>query len=302
MHDDGVQRDRVDDAVGADDLDHERLPRGVVDRQHRRRAPAPARAPSTAARRPSPPGEQRQRRHHQRQLRDGQQRAASDSRSASRPPQAPNSRIGRNCRPAVRPTEHAGAGQLDHQPHLADDLHPVAGDRDHLAAEVLAVVRDLERGERARERRRSLGALLEHPLEDAGGAVQRGEVLGAQPVQPLEPDRRPCARATAASSASPGGASRRPGSSGGRRDRRCARSAPPPPAARARAWRSGAGCFSRAASSDGVSGPWQSIVLSAAPWVGLRSPPACLAHAPREPGDHRAQAMGEIGGGDGLHR
>ena len=26
-------------------------------------------------------------------------------RSASRPPQAPKSRIGRNCRPAVRPTE-----------------------------------------------------------------------------------------------------------------------------------------------------------------------------------------------------
>jgi len=27
-----------------------------------------------------------------------------------------------------------------------------------------------------------------------------------------------------------------------------------------------------------------------------------LAHAPRKPGDHRAQAMCEIGRGDGLHR
>ena len=32
---------------------------------------------------------------------------------------------------------------------------------------------------------------------------------------------------------------------------------------------------SRAASSDGVSGPWHEIVASAAPWVGLNSPPAC---------------------------
>ena len=32
--------------------------------------------------------------------------------------------------------------------------------------------------------------------------------------------------------------------------------------------------FSRVASSEGVSGPWQAIVASAALWVGLRSPPA----------------------------
>ena len=46
--------------------------------------------------------------------------------------------------------------------------------------------------------------------------------------------------------------------------------------------------FSRAASSDGVSGPWQEIVASAAPWVGLRAPPrpagACAARAGRSPG------------------
>ena len=53
VHDDAVQGDRVHDAVGADDLDHERLPRRVVDRERPSRAPAPAPAPSTARPRPS---------------------------------------------------------------------------------------------------------------------------------------------------------------------------------------------------------------------------------------------------------
>ena len=47
----------------------------------------------------------------------------------------------------------ARAGELHDQPHLGDDLHPVAGDRDDLAGEVPAVVRDREGGEGAPEAR-----------------------------------------------------------------------------------------------------------------------------------------------------
>ena len=113
-----------------DDLDHERLPRGVVDRDARTRARAPARAPSTAARRPSRPARTASAPEPSATAACRSAARRFGSRSASRPPQAPNSRIGRNCSPAVRPTDDAGAGELHHQPHLADDLHPVAGDRD----------------------------------------------------------------------------------------------------------------------------------------------------------------------------
>ena len=185
--------------------------------------------------------EQRQRRDHQRQLRVGQQRAASDRRSASSPPQAPNSRIGRNCRPAVSPTDDAGPGQLHHQPHLADDLHPVAGDRD-------------------RPGRRSSGGSWERCSEEKVRASGGAHSAPSSSIRSRMPAARSsAARSSAAQAVEPlsevgvlavahggqqrvagvgGGDQRR---SGGRRDRRCARPGPPPPAARARASRSAAG-------------------------------------------------------------
>ncbi len=185
-----------------DDLDHERLPRRVVERQHRA-------------------ADQHQREHHprldQRRVSVSANSVSAgtaidscvivssvrfDIRSASRPPQAPNSRIGRNCSPAVSPTDDAGAGQLHHQPHLADDLHPVAGDRDHLAGEVPAVVGNPERGERPRAITRR------PPRASARGfrrrdRARRGPRGSGGPV--AEPDTRPCDRGRRRAARGPAG-------------------------------------------------------------------------------------------------
>ena len=71
------------------------------------------------------------------------------TRSASRPPQAPNSEHRQELQRGGQADGDAGAGELHDQPHLGDDLHPVAGDRDDLAGEVPAVVRDAKGGEGA---------------------------------------------------------------------------------------------------------------------------------------------------------
>ena len=56
------------------------------------------------------------------------------------------------------------AREGQHQPHLGDDLHPVAADRDQLAGEPAPVVRDLKRADRASEGGCSTGtALRAHP-------------------------------------------------------------------------------------------------------------------------------------------
>ena len=71
----------------------------------------------------------------------------------------------------------AGAGEAEDQPELGDDLHPVAGQRDDLPAEVEAVVGDLRVRRRTCAGRRSTALLLEHPLEDLRGALERGHVV-----------------------------------------------------------------------------------------------------------------------------
>ena len=58
---------------------------------------------------------------------------------------------------------------------------------------------------------------------------------------------------------------------------------------------------SRAASSLGVSGPWRSIVASAAPCDGLSSSAGLLAQAPRGARDDEAQPDGEVGLRSGSH-
>ena len=58
---------------------------------------------------------------------------------------------------------------------------------------------------------------------------------------------------------------------------------------------------SRSASSDGVSGPWRSIVASAAVWDGLSSGARLLAQPARHARDVQAQAGGEVGEGSGTH-
>ena len=75
----------------------------------------------------------------------------------------------------------AAAGELHDQPHLGDDLHPVARDRDDLAGEVAPVVRDAQRGERAVERRR-------HSSMPSSSAAARSSVArsaGGERVEPL---------------------------------------------------------------------------------------------------------------------
>ena len=125
-------------------------------------------------------------------------------RSASTPPIAPNTRIGRNCSAAVRPTAVPVPGELHDQPHLGDGLHPVAGQRDHLAGEVAPVVGDAQGEEGAVQGGgHLLAALLEHPLEDRGGAVQRLAVGGRPARRCAGRGRRPCGRAAASSSARP---------------------------------------------------------------------------------------------------
>ncbi len=148
---------------------------------------------------------------------------------------------------------------------------------------------------------RDVASLAEHPLEDARGAVERGEFVRGQVLQARGEEgvlvlahRR--SRALAGRAVVASRLERRSAGSG-------VRSIRPASSSRART-RVAVGRWmrSRVASSDGVSGPWQSIVASAAPWVRAEISARRLAHAPREPGQHRAQAMCEVGGGDSLHR
>ena len=72
------------------------------------------------------------------------------NRSATSPPYADSSSIGRNCRAVVMPIATPGAaGQLEHQPVLGDPLHPGADVGDEGAGHVDAEVGDGEGGEHA---------------------------------------------------------------------------------------------------------------------------------------------------------
>ena len=203
---------------GPDDLDHERLPRRVVQRQHRAAHQHQRQAPSTARRSP---------------LSDSPNSVSAGTAIdscvivSSVPLRHP---VGEQAAPGAEqqdreelqaggePDRDAGAGQLHHQPHLADDLHPVAGDRDHLAGEVPAVVRERCSEENVRATR-SLAVLLEHRARGfrRRGRARRGPRGSGGPA--AGPGKRPCDRARRRA------ARARPASSTTRLERRSAGSA-----------------------------------------------------------------------------
>ena len=78
--------------------------------------------------------------------------------SATRPPQAPTRRIGQELKGGGDADGERRARQREDQPHLGDDLHPVARDRDELSAEPPAVVRDLEGADCSLQRGRHEGS------------------------------------------------------------------------------------------------------------------------------------------------
>ncbi len=146
MDENAVEADGVEDAVGADDLDHERLPRRVVDGEdeaaegdHDEDHPSRGRA----ARREH---EQQQRGDHHSRLGDHQQLALVEA-VGQRAAEGAEQEDAGELQGGGDPDGDPGAGQRQDQPELGDDLHPVAGQRDDLPAEVEAVVADLERGE-----------------------------------------------------------------------------------------------------------------------------------------------------------
>ena len=147
VDDHAVQADDVHDPVRADDLDHEALPGRVVDRvrgaaQEDEGEDHPRLDDARDGER-----EERQRRHRHRRLRDQQEpplREPVGQQPAPGADQQERQELQRRGEADV----DARSGQGEDQPHLRDDLHPVPGQGDDLAAEEAAVVRDLERGER----------------------------------------------------------------------------------------------------------------------------------------------------------
>ncbi len=88
----------------------------------------------------------------------------------------------------------AGAGQLHDEPHLGDDLHPVADQRDDLAGEVAPVVGDLERGQRAAECERQERPSSCSSMRSSRTAArsQRRAVLGGAARAGARRGRRSC--------------------------------------------------------------------------------------------------------------
>ena len=126
-----------------DELDDERLARRVVDREDRA---ADEHERVDHQRRDDVGGGQqpeRDRRHDHQQLRDHQQPAlvvAVGDDAAHRAEEEDRQEL----QPGGEADRRAAAGELHDEPHLGDRLHPVAGDRDDLAGEVPAVVRDAQ--------------------------------------------------------------------------------------------------------------------------------------------------------------
>ena len=125
---------------------------------------------------------------------------------------------------------------------------------------------------------------LEHALEDGGGAVERGEVVVGELVEALEPGRRPCARARPPAAPRPQPPTE---TSDERRSAGSAvRSISPASSSRASTRVAvGRWIFSRAASSEGVSGPWHGDRRQRGALGRAQVSAGFLAHAPREPGD-----------------
>ena len=132
-------------------------------------------------------------------------------RSASRPPQAPKSSIGRNCRRGRQADGDAAAGQLEDQPDLGDRLHPVAGERDDLPGEVAPVVRDGEgveaaphRGAQPRSSSQQVHEVLGQALlEDLGARRSRVSTSRRAGRACAAPGRRSCGRAGGAAARGP---------------------------------------------------------------------------------------------------
>ena len=142
VDEDRVEADGVDDPVGADDLDHERLPGGVVDRQdeaakgdhdehHPRLDDAEGREQEEDRRRDRHPG-----------LGDDQQLALVEA-VGERAAERAEEEDARELQGGGEADGEAGAGQGEDEPELGDDLHPVAGQGDDLPGEVEAVVAEL---------------------------------------------------------------------------------------------------------------------------------------------------------------
>ncbi len=147
VHDQAVQADGVDDAVTPDHLHHKALTGWVVDRVDRpagedEREHHPRLDPARRGQRP-----QGECGHGHERLRDRQQPSLGHPVR-----QQPAPGAGEQHRDELKggrqPEREAAVRQAQHEPHLGDDLHPVAAERDHLADEVAAVVRDRQRAER----------------------------------------------------------------------------------------------------------------------------------------------------------
>ncbi len=143
VHQDAVEADRVDDPVGADDLDHERLPGGIVDREHE--------AAESDHREHHPrldgaeggQGEEQHRGDRHSGLGDDQELALVEA-VGERAAEGTEEEDPRELQGGGEADGEAGARQSEDEPELGDDLHPVAGQGDDLPAEVEAVIADLE--------------------------------------------------------------------------------------------------------------------------------------------------------------
>ena len=184
VDEDRVQRDGVDHAVGADELDGNDWRAGLSMARTRRaaaRAPRPSRpmTPPAVSAHIASAGRAMQ------NLRDHEGAALGEAVRGVGRPNAPTSRIGRNWRGGGE----SGAPQpvsFRDQPGLGHRLHPVAGDGDHHPAEVAAVVRDGEGVEGAGEGTAvapaSSGASSRRSRID-GGAGEGVELLGGRSTE-----------------------------------------------------------------------------------------------------------------------
>ena len=173
------RRDRVDDPIGADHLDHEALARWVVDRVD---------APRTKASAEDHPCLDAPVRASAKSTRAGTAMAICVAMQEAALVEAVGQNAGVGAEEEDRDElgrddqadRHAAAGQLQDQPGLGDHLHPVAAQGDHLAGEVAAVVGHPQRGGTSGSARRSTLAVLEHALEHVRRALERGQVVGVE--------------------------------------------------------------------------------------------------------------------------
>jgi hypothetical protein len=138
-----VEADRVDQPLGADQLDHEALPGRVVDGEHG----AAGEGGDVDHRRRHHPGggdrEQPDRRQRHQHLGGDQQPPLRDA-VGEQPAPGAEEQHRQELQRGDEADSDARAGQAEDQPDSGDHLHPVARERDQLADEVAAIVGNRE--------------------------------------------------------------------------------------------------------------------------------------------------------------